>query len=96
MFLPILLSLVATAMAAPSARRELAPLLIPQGLEANVIADKYIVKLKNSVSLASAESVASTLSNTPDHVFETVFHGFSGRLDQATLQSLRENPNVCH
>jgi hypothetical protein len=95
MRLSILFSTLTAVVAAPSKRSDRAPLLVPQGLETSLIAGKYIVKFKETGDLASANSIASILSEPPEHVFESVFKGFSGTIDQATLNTLLEHPNVC-
>lgn len=95
MRLSILFSTLTAVVAEPSERSDRAPLLIPQGLETSLIAGKYIVKFKETGDLASANSIASVLSEPPEHVFHSVFGGFSGTIDQATLETLREHPDVC-
>ncbi|KAK5997458.1 Cuticle-degrading protease [Cladobotryum mycophilum] len=79
-------------------RDEPAPLLIPRG-ESKIIADHYIVKLKDGSGLAALDG--GGLNNGLDlpsvstkHVYRSVFRGFSGTFNKATLKSLRDHPDV--
>ncbi|VUC24363.1 unnamed protein product [Clonostachys rosea] len=94
MRLSTLFTIFTAVVATPSKRSDLAPLLIPQGLQTSLIAGKYIVKFKETGDLASANSITSILSEPPEHVFQTVFKGFAGSIDQATLNTLRKHPDV--
>ncbi|EPE06449.1 serine protease [Ophiostoma piceae UAMH 11346] len=100
-----LLSLLPLALAAPTAvlkRDQPAPVLRPRG--ANLVEGKYIVKLREGVTLSTAgiqDSVTSSLStdsleDIADYVYGGAggFHGFALTLDDATLESLRQNPDV--
>ncbi|KAG6002741.1 hypothetical protein E4U21_002798 [Claviceps maximensis] len=96
LFLPILpLALAAPAQPERSeAHATAAPLLIPRG---QIIQDKYIVKYKTTFSTASTASMDATLqtlSAGADRVYENVFHGFAGTLNESTVQRLREHPDV--
>lgn len=59
-----------------------------------LVEDKYIVKLKDRVSLAAADDTLSALSTGADEVFSGGFNGFAATLDAASLEALREHPDV--
>lgn len=96
MHLNVLVALLPMAMATPQAKRsEPAPLTVPKAEASSLLADQYIVKFKDETALAAVEdAVSSILSGTPDHVFSTLFQGFSATLDEATLKALRDHPDV--
>ncbi|KAM3490959.1 hypothetical protein MY3957_005736 [Beauveria namnaoensis] len=93
-----LLSLVPLADAFPRAKRsEPAPLLIPRIVSANdLVANQYVVKFKESSTLAAVEEVIKSLSlpNGAGEVFREVFTGFAGHFDAATLDLIRGHPEV--
>lgn len=99
MRLSVLLSLLPLALGAPqpSARSAPAPLLRPRDADAG-IADTYIVKFKDGSALAQLDDAFGTLSLGADveaeHVFSGLFNGFSGKLDDKTLDLLRGHPDV--
>lgn len=92
----ILLAILPVALAVPSVKRdEPAPLLV--GRDAStVIANKYIVKLKESSGASALSSSIGILSESPDHVYSDSFRGFSATLDDATLKAMRDQPDVNH
>lgn len=97
MRISVILALVpAVAVAAARARRaEPAPLRVPDVDEESLVANKYIVKLIEGSSLTSADDGPfSILSNAPDHIYGSIFNGFSATLDDETLAALRDHPDV--
>ncbi|PNY25242.1 Serine protease prots [Tolypocladium capitatum] len=94
MRLSILLSILPMVLAAPAAKRaEPAPLLVPRG-NANLIADKYIVKFKDSSALSVLDHTLGRIRDNADHVYNAVFKGFAGHLDEAMLNVLRGHPDA--
>lgn len=96
MKLSVLLALLPMVLAAPATqkkRAEPAPLLRASNKD-TVVADKYIVKFKPGSSLQSVDDAISAMTADADHVFKHTFRGFSGSLDQATLDELRDHPEV--
>lgn len=94
MRLSVLLAILPAVLAAPAAKRDApAPLIVGRDADA-LIANKYIVKFKDASALSSLEDSLSILSETPDHVFNSAFRGFSGTLDEETLNALRDHPDV--
>lgn len=96
MRLSTLLAILPLATASPTKRSEPAPLLIPRGVDAeNLVADHYIVKFKEDSALSSIESAIQNLPTTEaSNVFTSVFKGFSGNLNAATLELIRAHPDV--
>lgn len=95
MHLPLLLSVLPLTLAGPTGKRsEPAPLIIPRGDASRLIANEYIVKLKEGSALASLQEAMKILPGQPDHVFDSIFKGFSGKLDAATLEAMRAHPDV--
>lgn len=95
MHLQLLFSLLPLALAGPTGKRsEPAPLIIPRGEASRLIANEYIVKLKEGSGLASLQEAMKILPGQPDQVFESIFKGFSGKLDASTLEALRAHPDV--
>lgn len=94
MRLSVLLSVLPLALAAPGVvkRESPAPLL---AAESNAIAGKYIVKLREGSPLAALESAMNLLSGKASNVYENVFKGFAGRMDNAVVEMLRNHPDVC-
>jgi hypothetical protein len=101
MRLSILLSVLPLAAAAPSSPQR-APLLRSRDAD-SLIAGTYIVKFKDGSSALSAlinddDTVDITslgVNVVPEHVFTgAVFNGFSGKLDDETLDLLRDHPDV--
>jgi hypothetical protein len=89
----LLLALLPAALCSPTQPSKPAPLLQRRD-QTSVLPNKYIVKFKDTSVLTRAESILSTLAVTPEHMFEHVFKGFSGELDQETLEALRNHPDV--
>ncbi|KAG5974911.1 hypothetical protein E4U55_007975, partial [Claviceps digitariae] len=91
----LLLPLLPLGLAAPAqpSGPAAAPLLVPRG---KIIQDKYIVKYKKTFSVEAADHdhTLKTLSAGADRVFETIFHGFSGTLNESTVEKLRQHPDV--
>lgn len=88
-----LLSLLPFVITAPLQRTQPLPLLVPSDTE-SVIANKYIVKLKNDLSFASFDDELAILTDGAEFVFNDVFRGFAGTLDAETLDRLRYHPDV--
>lgn len=86
-FWPLLVAAAATK------RSEPAPLLKPHG---EVIPDRYIVKLKEDISISAFSRALSTATESFDHVYSRAFKGFAGKLDHVSLQLLRDNSDVSH
>lgn len=57
--------------------------------------NRYIVKMKSSVSLSSTDPVLSQYVEKADHVYTHVLNGFSAELDSEELATLRLNAAVC-
>lgn len=92
MRLQTLLAILPVAFAAPALKRdEPAPLIIPRDADA-LIADKYIVKLKDGPSIL--DDAMSALSIDAKHVYSNVFNGFAATLDKKALENLRNHPDV--
>ncbi|KAM3529056.1 hypothetical protein NHJ13051_002070 [Beauveria bassiana] len=93
-----LLSLVPLADAVPRAKRsEPAPLLNPRSVSTgDLVANQYVVKFKESSTLAAVEEAIKSLSlpNGAGEVFREVFTGFAGHFDAATLDLIRGHPEV--
>lgn len=94
MRLSLLLALLPAVLGAPAAnkRSEPAPLHIRD--DGNAIAGNYIVKFKDASALSALEDAVSTLGEAPEHVFKNAFRGFSGHIDEETLKTLRDHPDV--
>lgn len=88
----VLAAALPAVLAVPAKRSEPAPLRVPSNSE--LIADKYIVKFKDGVSVASADGAMSAMSQDADQVYDTLFRGFAGTLDAETLKTLRDHPEV--
>ncbi|KAM3506105.1 hypothetical protein MY10362_002549 [Beauveria mimosiformis] len=93
-----LLSLLPLAAAVPRAKRsEPAPLLIPRSVRAeDPVANQYVVKFKESSTLAAVEEVINSLSLPlgAGEVFREVFTGFAGHFDAVALHLIRGHPEV--
>lgn len=59
--------------------------------DAQLIADKYIVKLKDGASTASFDK---SFLPSADHIFKGIFNGFSATLKEDALEALLTDPNV--
>ncbi|KAM3549988.1 hypothetical protein MY1884_008472 [Beauveria asiatica] len=91
-------SLLNLAAAGSRAKRsEPAPLLIPRSVRAeDLVANQYVVKFKESSTLAAVEDAISLVSlpNVAGELFREVFTGFAGHFDTATLHLIRGHPEV--
>lgn len=94
MRLNVLLALLPVVLGAPAKRSEPAPLLTPRGDADSLIAGKYIVKFRDVSALSVVDDALSVLDEAPEHVFKSLFRGFAATLDDATLQALRDHPDV--
>ena len=85
------LFVAASALAAPALgiRDEPAPLLAPRDASAKLLADKYIVKMKDS-----AEVSVSSNKYKAAHTFNHGIKGFSAELSQTQLEEVRNDPDV--
>ncbi|UNI22218.1 hypothetical protein JDV02_008127 [Purpureocillium takamizusanense] len=72
-------------------RSEPAPLIVHGN---NLVAGKFIVKFKEGGSLSASDDSLNLLSAGADHVFHTVFRGFAGKIDEATIENLRGHPDI--
>jgi hypothetical protein len=90
-----LLALIPAALATPIVQRrsEPAPLHIRRDIEA-LIADQYIVKYYDVSASSVVENGIKKLSVKPKHLFKGAIRGFAAKLDQKTLDLLRDDPNV--
>ncbi|KAI1082518.1 proteinase T-like protein [Whalleya microplaca] len=88
------LSLLPFVLAAPAKRAEPAPLLTPRGVD-ELIAGKYIVKLKDDASVAKLDDAMAALSSVPEFVYKAGnFKGFTSAMDKTTLEAIRNHPDV--
>lgn len=92
-----LLALLPLALGAPTAAPEqvIAPILTPRG--AQVIPDKYIVKVKDGADSSIVDAIVSKLGSTKPHrVFKgDGFRGFASKLDGKLLDIVSKLPEVC-
>ncbi|KAK2595612.1 hypothetical protein QQS21_006659 [Conoideocrella luteorostrata] len=95
MHLSLLLSVLPLALAGPTGKRsEPAPLIIPRGETTSLIPDEYIVKFKKGSASATLKDAMKMLPAQPNHVFDSIFKGFTGKLDSLTLNAMRAHPDV--
>lgn len=88
----LLINFLSLAFAAPSAKRaEPAPLLSPRG---ELIANKYIVKYKETFSISSADNVLKAHNAEAERTYSNIFKGFAGRLNATAVEQLRHHPDV--
>ncbi|KAJ9143501.1 Subtilisin-like protein [Pleurostoma richardsiae] len=95
MHVTALLALVPLVLAAPTAQPvERAPVIQPRGLQ--TIPNKYIVKMKEGVSVSSLDSALGKLgASNATHIYKAgAFKGFASKLDAATLEALQLHPDV--
>lgn len=83
-------SVILSALPLGFAASQRALLVRPRG-DAEVIAGKYIVKLKPDMSTASFDK--SLLANA-DHVYRGAFNGYSATLTDDALSALLDHPGV--
>lgn len=88
----VLLSLLSLASASPLAKREEPAPLFARGT--NLIADDYIVKFREGSALSLLDDALKMLPGKPEHKFESLFKGFSGKLDSKTVDFFRNHPDV--
>ncbi|KAG6019178.1 Cuticle-degrading protease [Claviceps citrina] len=90
----VLSALLSGVLAAPAVetRDEPAPLLTPRGV--NVLADRYIVKLKDGTGSLAVDKTLSVVEAKADFVYKEAFNGFAGHLTQAEVKTLRSRPDV--
>ncbi|KAL0934924.1 serine protease precursor [Colletotrichum truncatum] len=90
----ILALLPLAALAAPSRRAQPAPLIKPRGV--TLVADKYIVRLKNDAKAGALEAAMSTFSADADHVynFGNSLRGFSTTLNASEIETLQHDPSI--
>lgn len=86
--------LAALASAKPAVRRhEPAPLI--RAREDVLVPGKYIVKLRDALSVSAADDTISLLGQGADFTYNiTGFRGFAGALDAPKLDSLQYHPDV--
>lgn len=60
----------------------------------STVPGKYIVKFKQNTLLHLLDDVVASLVKDADHVFEGLFRGFVGSVDESTLLRLRKSPFV--
>jgi hypothetical protein len=85
MYSSVLLALLPVAFAAP--------LLKPR--DANLIANKFIVKFKGEFHTTAIDEIKATLANTPDFNYSFGgFNGFAGTLSDEELSQLQASDAV--
>ncbi|KID86183.1 serine protease [Metarhizium guizhouense ARSEF 977] len=96
MRLLIFLSGLAVSIAAPGSvpRAVHAPLLIPRGDDASLVADRYVVYLRSGASEADHKDAIKSFNIKPRHEYKHLRRGFSANLDGNTLAGLRRHPAV--
>ncbi|KOS16761.1 Cuticle-degrading protease [Escovopsis weberi] len=91
----LLLSVLPFAVASPATQRRAAQAPVFAASQSDkLIAGQYIVKFKETSSIESLEATAAQVPDGADYVYQHVLKGFSGRLDDETLEALRSNPHV--
>ncbi|WQF87641.1 Putative peptidase S8 propeptide/proteinase inhibitor I9 [Colletotrichum destructivum] len=82
------------AVAAPSRRAQPAPLIKPRG--GTLVADKYIVRLRNDAGTGAMRTAMAAFAADADHVynFGGAWRGFSSTLNASEVAALRDDPNV--
>lgn len=91
MRLSVLLAILPATFAAPSVRAEPASIKRRE----NGIPGKFIVRLRDEVSMSSVQSARALLKTEPERTYKNVFHGFAGSMDEEELEALRNHPDVC-
>jgi subtilisin family serine protease len=88
-----LLTLLPLVLAAPAKRAQPAP--IHRARDVELIDSKYIVKLKDELSISSLDETLGVFSQDAEHVYDVEgFKGFATTLDDAGLESLQNHPDV--
>ncbi|EFY92994.1 subtilisin-like protease PR1G [Metarhizium acridum CQMa 102] len=92
--LSLLLSILPLTLASPTRKRsEPAPLIIPRGEAFTLVPDEYIVKLKQDSAKAALDDAIKIIPGDADQVFDSIFKGFTGKLDSPTLDAMRAHPD---
>lgn len=78
----------------PLALAAKAPLYAAADDSVKLIEDKYIVKLKDEISVSALDDTLLTLTADADHVYSDGFKGFATTLDAEALDALRDHPDV--
>lgn len=91
MYFPLVLAMVGLAAAAPSTSGRVAAVNMALF---DGIPDQYIVRYKNQLSAASEAAVLALLKEDPIAKYGTLIHGFAAKMDEETLQAVREHPDV--
>ena len=99
MKLSVLFALIPAILAAPAieTRDGPAPLLTPRDVD--VVADRYIVKFKDSMTKTGVDETmnklhSKVLKTKAQFVYKNAFHGFAGRLSKDELKTLRDRTDV--
>lgn len=101
--LPVLVSaagLTVTASSLTAHRRAEPARVLRSTATDSLIPDQYVVKMRDAVDGdavdgAVVDSAMSMLDSAPDRVYtSSVFRGFAAKLDEATLETLRNHPEV--
>jgi subtilisin family serine protease len=88
-----LLALAPAALAIPAPAVHQAPVIQPRGVQ--IVPDRYIVKMKAGVADAKIDAAVGKIpSSATSHVYKNGFRGFAAKLDAATLEFVRNNPEV--
>ncbi|KAI2603271.1 peptidase S8/S53 domain-containing protein [Hypoxylon fragiforme] len=85
------------ARAAPNRRRaEPAPVFRTQADTANLIDQKYIVKMKRGASVTAVDDALASINSRSQQTFNTspAFQGFTAKLNDDELEALRDHPDV--
>ncbi|RYO77680.1 hypothetical protein DL766_008908 [Monosporascus sp. MC13-8B] len=90
-----LASLSALALANPIGRRS-GPAPLIRASNADLVADKYIVVMTKDVSTAAVDEMLRSYSSNAEHVYNSTIRGFAGTLDDAAIETLRNNPGVAY
>ncbi|KAI1809259.1 peptidase S8/S53 domain-containing protein [Poronia punctata] len=89
------LSALASLTTARSVPKRSAPAPLMRVNEEHRIPGKYIVKMKEGFSTATADFTVTSHMNEAKHVYgSTSFKGFANTLNETSLEALRASPNV--
>ncbi|KAI1102675.1 peptidase S8/S53 domain-containing protein [Jackrogersella minutella] len=87
------LALLPLALAAPSRRATLAPVIKPRDVQ--LVDGKYIVKMKANANAASIQSSIQAIASDADFVYDhDGFKGFASSLSAEEIQTLQSNNDV--
>ncbi|CAK7232106.1 hypothetical protein SCUCBS95973_008150 [Sporothrix curviconia] len=97
--LAALFALLPLGFAAPSLPKRAAPAPVIRNSQAQLIPNKYIVKMKDGLSTASLQDAITSTSSASsvEHVYNAPASGFKGfalQLDAASLEQLRGHPGI--